>query len=256
MIKLILLGSGTSFPLSDRASPSLSLSIGEDHILFDLGPGTLRQLARAGMRHERIQHLFITHLHPDHTADLIHFLFATRHPPVLRQRAPFTITGPRGFNDFLSKLQSVYGKWLSLPPDIMTTDELHTQKTEKRSYENFHLTSKPTEHTPQSLAYRIEGPGGESFVFSGDTGFCSEIVDLAQGVDILILECSFPDGQEKSGHLTPSEAGRIATLAGVRKLVLVHFYPEVLATDIARQCRKTYSGELILGRDLLHLRIN
>jgi ribonuclease BN (tRNA processing enzyme) len=56
-------------------------------------------------------------------------------------------------------------------------------------------------------------------------------------------------------HLTPSLAGRIATLARARKLLLVHFYPEVLRSDIVSQCRKTFDGELVLGRDLLHLAV-
>ncbi len=117
------------------------------------------------------------------------------------------------------------------------------------------MISNPVKHTPQSLAYRVELPWGKSFVYSGDTGFCSQIVDLAQGTDLLILDCSFPDGDEVEGHLTPFQAGRIASLAGVNKLLLIHFYPEVLATDMAKQCRTAYAGELILARDLLHLRL-
>ena len=94
-----------------------------------------------------------------------------------------------------------------------------------------------------------------SLVYSGDTGFCDEIVSLADGTDLLILECSFPDDMKIEGHLTPSQAGRIASLAGVKKLLLTHFYSECLATDITTQCRKTYGGELVLARDLLHLDI-
>jgi len=56
---------------------------------------------------------------------------------------------------------------------------------------------------------------------------------------------------EMGGHLTPSSAGRMAALAGAKRLVLTHFYPECLGTDIADQCRKTYDGKLILARDLL-----
>ncbi len=52
------------------------------------------------------------------------------------------------------------------------------------------------------------------------------------------------------GHLTPSLAGRIATQAGVKKLVLTHFYPECEQVDIAKQCRKTYQGPLELAEDL------
>jgi ribonuclease BN (tRNA processing enzyme) len=57
------------------------------------------------------------------------------------------------------------------------------------------------------------------------------------------------------GHLTPSEAGRIATMARVKKLLLIHFYPEALRKDIAGECRKAYKGELILGRDMLTVSI-
>lgn len=57
------------------------------------------------------------------------------------------------------------------------------------------------------------------------------------------------------GHLTPSQAGRIAALAGVRNLVLLHFYPEVLSTDILSQCRKTFGGEIVLAKDRLHLTV-
>ena len=254
-MQLIILGSGTSMPLSYRASPSLLLIMGNTLIIFDMGPGTLRQLSRIGINHDKIGHVFITHFHPDHTADLIHFLFATRHPPILEKREPFTITGPRGFKDFFSGLQKAYGKWLHIPSEIMNIEELDAQKPDKTRYKDFHVISQPVVHTPQSLAYRIEGPGGKSIVYSGDTGFCNEIVDLAKGSNLLILECSFPDEQEEKGHLTPSLAGRIARLANVKKLVLIHFYPEVLATEIAKDCRKTYTGELILGRDLLHISV-
>jgi ribonuclease BN (tRNA processing enzyme) len=254
-VELIVLGSGTGQPLVDRSSPSLALLLDERLLLFDMGPGTLRQLSHIGISHDKIKHIFISHLHPDHTADLIHFLFATRHPPILERREPFMMTGPQGFKDFLEKIQKAYGKWLTIPSNIMELEEREIQKTDRRAYDALDIVSQPVRHTPQSLAYRVVAPSGASFVYSGDTGFCSEIVDLARGTDLLILDCSFPDGDEVEGHLTPSQAGQIARSAGVKKLLLVHFYPEVLATDIAKQCRRTYAGELILGRDFLHLQL-
>jgi ribonuclease BN (tRNA processing enzyme) len=254
-MELVILGSGTGQPLVDRGSPSLALLLDERLVLFDMGPGTLQQLSRIGIHHEKINHIFISHFHPDHTAGLIHFLLATRHPPILEKRDPFMITGPRGLQDFFKKMQRTYGKWLTMPSDIMVVEALGTQKPEKREYKAFHTVSQPVRHTPQSLAYRVVFPSGKSFVYSGDTGPCSEIVDLARGTDLLILDCSFPDGEDVEGHLTPSQAGQIARSAGVNRLLLLHFYPEVLATDVAKQCRRTYAGELILGRDLLHLHL-
>ncbi|MEJ2723362.1 MAG: MBL fold metallo-hydrolase [Deltaproteobacteria bacterium] len=252
-MQLIIVGSGTGIPLADRASPALLLYTGGHRALFDAGPGTFRQLARLGIHHDRIGRVFLTHFHPDHTADLIHFLFATRYPPVLRKREPFVLVGPDGLAAFLAKLEKAYGSWIHISPEIMTVEELGILKPETRTYGLFEIHSQPLKHTPQSLAYRVSSPDGRSFVYSGDTGFCEEIVDLAQKTDLLILECSLPEGRGVEGHLTPYQAGRIAALAGAPRLVLLHFYPEVLETDIARECRKAYNGELILARDLLHL---
>jgi len=123
-------------------------------------------------------------------------------------------------------------------------EELDTEKPEKRNYEHFQMMSQPVMHTPASLAYRFTGRSGKGFVYSGDTGFCDEIITLAQGTDLFITECSFPDGEGKEGHLTPSLAGRIATLADVKKLLLVHFYPEVLESRLGRDCRKTFPESL------------
>lgn len=254
-MKLIVLGSGTGIPMADRASPALVMTSADRPILFDMGPGTLRQLARTGIPHERLGHIFITHFHPDHTADLVHFLFATRNPPVLRKRDPFTVVAPRGFKAFLENLEGAYGDWIRISDQIMSVEELDTANEEQRRYAGFHVLSRPIPHTTHSLAFRVTASSGKSFVYTGDTGFAPELAGFARGCDVLITEASFPEGQDVAGHLTPSQAGRIAALAGVRKLVLIHFYPEVLRTDILSQCRKSFDGQIVLGRDRLHLTV-
>ena len=254
-MQLIILGSGTGIPVHDRASPSILLHTKNRPMLFDIGPGTLRQLACIGLDFRDLGHIFITHFHPDHSADLVHLLFATRNPSILASRRPFVITGPLGLKDFLQGLQNVYGNWIKLPPEILTIEERVTEKRETGQYKDVTVISQPVSHTAQSLAYRVEGPNGKSFVYSGDTGLCEGIISLAEEADVLILESSFPNDQEVEGHLTPFLAGRIATLAKVPRLVLLHFYPEVLKTDIASQCRKSFTGELILARDLLSLKV-
>ena len=254
-MNVIIVGSGTGIPVKDRASPSIALYPKGAPVLFDMGPGTLRRLAGLGIPHDRLRQIFITHFHPDHTADLIAFLFATKNPSVLKKREPFRITGPRGLGDFFLNLQMFYKDWVSIPPEIMEIEELNSEKPDHKAYGDFTLSYQHVSHNPESLAYRIEGPQGESVVYSGDTGPCDEMIDLSRKVDMLILECSFPEGMEREGHLTPGLAGSIAAQAKVKKLVLLHFYPEVLKTDIARDCRKAYGGELIVGRDSLHLSI-
>lgn len=248
-MQLTILGSGTGIPLPDRASPSLALVGGNRSMLFDLGPGALRQASLMGLDFRSIDHLFFTHFHPDHTTDLIHFLFATRNPLIVEKRAPFIITGPTGFKDFYGRLNKAFSNWLQLPQDMITIEERDIEKRETVHYDDWTIISEPVLHTPRSLAYRVETPDGINFVYSGDTGFCDAIVDLAHETDVLILECSFPENQEVEGHLTPSLAGKVAALAKTEKLVLLHFYPETLAADLNGPCRKYYNGKIVLGRD-------
>jgi ribonuclease BN (tRNA processing enzyme) len=254
-MEIIILGSGTTVPLAERASPAFAIFIEDQLFLMDIGPGTVRQMAIAGLRHEDVDYIGISHFHPDHTADLIHFIFATRHPPVLSKRKSFTIIGPRGFNQFLRRLRRPFGNWLDLPPDLMRIEELSTARRDRKGFDTFRVLSAPLNHTPHSLGLRIEDRAGNSIVYSGDTGYCDEIVDLAKGADLLILEASFPDGEEIMGHLTPSQAGRIATRSGVKRLLLTHFYPECLRSNIGSQCQSMYQGELILAADLMHLEV-
>jgi len=254
-MELIILGSGTSVPHPERASPSIALFIDDQFLLIDIGPGTLRQLAITGLQFEDIDYVCISHFHPDHTADLIHFFFATRYPPILSKRKPFTIVAPKGFNQFLTLLKRPYGNWLDLPDGLMKIEELSTREKDKKESDNFTILSAPVKHTPHSLGLRVEDNSGKVIVYSGDTGYCEEIVDLSRDADLLILESSFPDGEGIQGHLTPSQAGDIATRSEAKRLLLTHFYPECLKVDIEAQCRKTYQGELILATDLMSLSV-
>ena len=106
-------------------------------------------------------------------------------------------------------------------------------------------------HNEESIAFRINGPDGSSVVYSGDTDYTENLIELARDADLLICESALPDDMRVNGHLTPSLAGEIATRAGVRKLVLTHFYPECDHADIEQECRKTYNGPLILAEDLM-----
>ena len=108
-------------------------------------------------------------------------------------------------------------------------------------------------HSPESIAYRIEFEDGTSVVVSGDTDDNPKLVELASKSDLLVLECSFPDGKKVEGHLTPSLAGKIATESCCRRLLLTHLYPVCDPFDIKEQCRRTFQGEIILAADLTRI---
>jgi len=250
-----LVGSGTGVPAPDRGSPCLMVHYRNELTLLDLGPGAVRRLSGMGVPHSLVKNILITHFHPDHTADLIHFLFATRYPPVLEKRSPFRIIGPEGLLGLMNSFEQAYGRWIRLPGDILSIEEMPLDASRVLGLEHFTVSSARTAHTGRSLAYRLDFPAGSSLVYSGDTGPCEALITLAKGCDLLVLECSFPDGEEMEGHLTPGQAGEIASAAGAKKLVLVHFYPEVLPADISGLCRRRFQGELIIGRDRLTVSI-
>jgi len=110
-------------------------------------------------------------------------------------------------------------------------------------------------HMEESVAYRMEFQDGKSLVISGDTDYCQNIIALARESDLLVLECSFPNGKKVEGHLTPAFAGRIASESRCKRLLLTHFYPVCDQFDILTQCRETYAGEVILAEDLLRMKV-
>jgi ribonuclease BN (tRNA processing enzyme) len=168
-MNIIILGAGTAIPMVNYSSPSFVMQIEDKAFLFDIGPDALHQLAKTEIDIKKIENVFITHFHPDHTAGLIHLLFATRNPDIIKTRKPFTITGPKGIKTFILKLEEAYHSWLSLPPGLLNIDELKIDQNEKRIFSEFTITSKHVRHSEHSIAYRVEDISGKSVVYSGDT---------------------------------------------------------------------------------------
>ncbi|MFO7839405.1 MAG: MBL fold metallo-hydrolase [Desulfosalsimonadaceae bacterium] len=248
--EVIILGSGTCVPSLARSPCAVLLRIQKELFLLDCGPGTMRRLLEAGFSVFDITQLGISHLHPDHSGELVSFLFANKYPSPARREQALTLIGGCGFTDFFSQLQGIYGEWIDLAGGLELL-ESESSGTGEKSFSGFRLCTAPVNHRPESIAFRIAGPGGKTLVYSGDTDYCENLIRLAEHADLLICEAALPEGQKAEGHLTPSLAGEIAARAGVRHLVLTHFYPPCDQADIAGQCRKTYSGPLILAQDLL-----
>ena len=254
-IKVTILGSGTCVPSLERSSCSVLLEIDNQKMVIDMGPGTMRRLLRAGTTISQVSHIFLSHFHPDHSSELVPFLFASKYPAHARRRTPLTIVAGTGFSDFFSGLGAVYQEWIDIGPDLLKIIELDNTARAIQSFDNFELGSMPVMHRPESLAYRITAPHGGSVVYSGDTDVCDNLVDIAENAGLFICESAFPDDSKKEGHLTPSRAGDIASRSNVRKLVLTHFYPECETVDIEKECRKTYSGPLALAQDLMEFKL-
>jgi ribonuclease BN (tRNA processing enzyme) len=254
-ITVTVLGSGTCIPSLVRSSCAILMQIGERQLVFDSGPGTMRRLLEAGTDIYRVDYLFYSHFHPDHTAELVPFLFANKYPDPGRRRRPLTVVGGPGLKRFLAGLESVYGHWIQLADDIIDVIELDGRRPHGLTGEGFRVTAAPVEHNPESIAFRVETPSGASVVYSGDTDFSERLAGLARHAGLLICESAVPDEQKVPGHLTPALAGQIATEAAVERLMLTHFYPACDETDIAAQCRRTYQGPLLLAEDHMTVQV-
>lgn len=243
-MEIIILGSGTGVPSLKRGAPGLVIRVGKEILLFDSGSGTLNRLLKAGIDYRKLDYIFYTHFHPDHIAELVPFLFACKYHSSPRTK-PLTIFGPKGMRNLYFSLFEVYGEWITPVKYHVEIVELTDNPYKGDGWTIF---TKSLRHTDPAIGYRIN-----SIVYSGDTDYCQEIVELARNCDLLILECSFPERYRVKGHLTPRLAGRIARESGCKRLILTHIYPVCDRYNIASECRKEYEGQLTIARDLMHI---
>ena len=128
-------------------------------------------------------------------------------------------------------------------------------------------------------AFRIDTEHG-SVAYSGGTEPCNQMVELARDVDVLVHEAAFLDEviEERGmrGHSGPRGAGRIAQLAGAKKLVLTHLGPydsDAKAVEMAelyygrrrgpgiwrkllQDAATEYNGPIVIGEDAMRFRVS
>lgn len=253
-MELIFLGSGTGIPSLQKSAPGLVIKVQNEPLLFDSGSGTLTRLLNAGINYLSLNHVFYTHKHSDHTADLIPLIQALRTTPDYERTEHFNLYGPDSFKKFVKLLGQAFGSWLLSPEFPLLIHEL---KSDVLDFPFGQIRTEPMNHSKAAIGYRVEAENEGSIVYSGDTDYCHEIIELAQRADILILECSFPDDHKVEGHLTPTEAAHIACEAGCHHLILTHLYPpfEKIENEIKIQCRKIYDGRVTIAHDFLNIKL-
>jgi len=252
-MKFTILGSGTAVPRLNRNMSSYLLEVSNNKILFDSGPGTIRQLLNINIDILDIGHIFYTHLHNDHVNDLGAIIWSNNYG--MHRQKTLNLYGPKKFKKYYKMLVRKVLKPTKLYYDI-NINEMWNNSTIKIPTKNGDVTIKSikSKHTDNSISYRIEHDN-KSIVYSGDTDYAKEIIEISKNADLLVLECSFPNNKKVKGHLTPHYCGKIATKANVKKLVLTHFYPECDLFDIKQQCKKEYKGEIVLAKDFMTIMV-
>lgn len=91
-----LLGTGTPQPRSDRLGPATLVEAGGRTLLFDAGRGVPIRLEEAGIRPGKVQVVFLTHHHSDHTTGLPHLSLTGWLGPFGGRTTALRVIGPTG----------------------------------------------------------------------------------------------------------------------------------------------------------------
>ena len=273
-VYLQILGSGGPIADDGRASSGYVVWIdGRSRFLIDSGGGTFLRFGEAGARFKDLYHIAISHLHTDHSADLVALLksgyFSDR-------KNRLSISGPAGGSSYpgLDKyLDSMIGTdhgayfylagyldgssgLVKLEANVVDPDSEKPYQVYVDPNHNLQVLAIGVPHGPvPALAYRVNARG-QSIVFSGDqNGSSDAFIEFARGTDILVMHMPVPEGISGVGrklHAPPSVIGDIAKASGAGKLVLSHFMARSLKNleDNLNIVQSRYEGPVVISNDL------
>ncbi|PSK86288.1 ribonuclease BN (tRNA processing enzyme) [Murinocardiopsis flavida] len=240
-MRLTIIGPSGSFP--GPAGPASCYLVEADgfRLLLDLGNGALGALQHHADIYG-IDAVYLSHLHADHCFDLCSYWVARTFPEGgPKPRIP--VYGPPGVGD---RMASVYG--LEPDPGMRETFDFVDLAPGELRIGPFTARFAHVNHPVEAFGIRLEHDGA-TLAYSGDSGACNELVEIARGADLFLCEASFHDHREhpKDMHLTGSEAGEHAAMAGVDRLVLTHLVPWNDDECTLAEARRTFSGTIDLA---------
>lgn len=224
------------------------------NVALDLGPGSFGALWNH-IDPSDLDAVIFSHCHADHMGDVISLHVHRRWGPA-QGRAPLLLAGT---SNLLDRIRQIDG----CPPeeDYAADFRIHTMEAGE-VFECGPLRVTPVEgwHSVASFGVRIEGPSevltasaspeGEvrstaTMLYTGDTDYCQSMVEGAQGVDLLLSEAGFTLADEVEGiHMNGVKVGRLASEAGVGRLVVTHIQPWTEPSVVVDEVRQSWSGAL------------
>ncbi|MDG6244857.1 MAG: MBL fold metallo-hydrolase [Methanolobus sp.] len=249
---ITLLGTGVGIPQAGRVQSGVLIDMGGSLLLFDCGCGVLGRIYESGHDHKGIDAIVLTHLHLDHVGDVLALIKANW----LVGKTDMQIYGPQGTREWFERTLDVY----DYLKDRFTVKIAELSPGDRFSPQGSDCVIRcaKTIHTDNSLAYRIESQG-KAVVYTGDTEPCEEVMELAEGADVLIHECSFPLGFPMTNHTTPD----MLTLMmeeyplNVKELYLTHLYTHMQGheREAVDHIRKYFTGKVIIAKDLMEIKL-
>lgn len=273
--QLILLGTGNPNPTPETAGPATLIIVNDMPYIFDAGEGVMRRAEAArlkynlkGLERTKFTHLFLTHLHWDHTVGIPEVMMT---PWTQGREGPLFLFGPIGTSHMAKSFLQAFRQDIAIRVkglEPATKNGWHVETTEfENSYtyrdKNVTIEAFPVCHgtIKNSVGYKITTPD-RVIVLSGDTTYCPIIAEKARGADILVHEGYPTKSHAKlpadwavyhtSSHTAAVDIARIANAAKPKLLVLSHQLvwkgdPISMITD---EIAETYDGKAVNGKDL------
>jgi ribonuclease Z len=273
-MKVTLLGTGSPQPRMDRFGPSILVEAGNEKLLFDCGRGATQRIEQLKVPFADVTALFLTHLHSDHVVGIPDLWLAGW---VRGRKLPFRVWGPAGTKEMMSHLEQAYQFDIHVRRDV--DEKLPSQGVvvlaqdieQGVAYESggIKVTAITVDHglVKPALGYRVDF-AGHSVVLSGDTRYSENLIHFAEGADVVVHEVVDPDALRANNpsmsperaqgivahHTMPEQAGTVFARAKPKLAVYSHIVPPN-ATNLIPPTRKTYSGPLEVGEDLMAIEI-
>ncbi len=272
-MRVVLLGTGTPNADPERFGPSVAIVVNDTAYLVDCGPGVVRRASAAYQRGidalevSRLSHVFITHLHTDHTLGLADLMFT---PWVLGRASPLEAFGPVGLANMTDHLRQAYAEDVDMRINGLEPANEEGYKVNVHEIAegvvyrdaNVTVTAFAVQHGSwkHAFGYRFDTPG-RSIVVSGDTRPSPSLMSAARGCDVLVHEVyshaqfagRSPEWQRyhASFHTSTRELAAIAEQVQPRLLILYHqLFWGASAEDLVREIGEGYSGRVVSGSDL------
>ena len=243
---LTVLGCSGSGPGPASPASGYLLTAGDTRLLLDLGNGAFGALQRH-LDPWLLDGVVLTHLHADHCADMTNLVVHRRyHPAPPAAVEPLPVFGPA---DTATRLALAYAASPEERESTDLSDVLAFRKAaDGGALADVTLRTMPVAHPVEAYAVRVEH-GGRSLVYSGDTGPCAALIELAEGADVLLCEASWPHvvpgrwaEPPPDLHMSGRQAGEHAAAAGVGRLLLTHIPTWCDPTELFAEARERFDG--------------
>ena len=225
-MRVTIVGSGDAFGSGGRFNTCFHLQTAKGVLLVDFGASSLIALKAHGIDPRGIDGIVLSHLHGDHFGG-IPFLLLDAQFLAGRQR-PLLIAGPPGTRERLDELLEVFFPRSTANKWRFAWKVMEIEIGQPTPVLGHTVTTTIVEHFSgaPSTAVRLSD-GQKTFAYSGDTEWVEELVDVAGGADLFIVECYKYSGQP-SGHLTWEVLKPRLSDLRARRIMVTHMNPTML----------------------------